>query len=113
MLALQRTTAEAEMNSLLNRHSNEVVAKSVWTDNVSILEPLDNLNRRLEAQAPELRAAEEEVLKTSDTLLLANRGYYPDFTAMGAYADKNGLYAEWQLFPQLGRRFGAGRRRPL
>jgi cobalt-zinc-cadmium efflux system outer membrane protein len=97
MLALQRTTAEAEINALLNRPANEVLAKTVWTDKVSILEPLDSLTRRLEAQAPELRAAEEDVLKTSDALLLAKRGYFPDLTAMGAYADKNGLHAEWEL----------------
>lgn len=97
MLAQQRSVAEAGLNALLGRSATEPVGGTDWTDKVADLERLDPLLHHLEAQAPELRAAAEDVAKSDDSLELAKRGYLPDFTAMGAYTDKNGLFPEWEL----------------
>jgi outer membrane protein TolC len=97
MLAQQRVGAEAALNALLNRSADESIVSTEWSDKVSPLQPLSALNKLVEAQAPELRAAEEEVARTEDALKLAERSYLPDFTMMGAYMNKNGLFPEWEL----------------
>ena len=97
MLAQQRVGAEAALNALLNRSADESIVSTEWSDKVTPLQPLSELNKLVEEQAPELRAAAEDVARTEDALKLAERSYLPDFTMMGAYMNKNGLFPEWEL----------------
>lgn len=97
MLVQQRVAAEAALNALLNRSADEPIPGTEWSDKVTALLPLSALNKLVEAQAPELRAVAEDVARTEDALKLAERSYLPDFTMMGAYMNKNGLFPEWEL----------------
>lgn len=97
MVAQQRAVAEAQLNALLGRAADEPVGQTQWSDRIGDLPALDTLTVRAQAQAPELRAAAEDLARSEDGVALAKRGYLPDFTVMGAYMDKNGLFPEWEL----------------
>jgi len=97
MLAQKRAAAEAGINALLARPAEETVGRAVLPDAPPPLDPLDAWVRRLEDQAPSVRAAREDVLKSQLVLKLAEREYYPDFTFMGAYTNKSRLLPEWEL----------------
>ncbi len=97
MLALERKAAESVLNALLNRAATEPLGATQWSADTLALEPLDALTHRLKSGAPELRAAQEEVLRADDRTRLAQREYFPDFSVMGAYMNKNGLFAEWEV----------------
>lgn len=97
MIAQQRTVAEAQLNALLGREANVPIGQTEWSDRIGDLPTLDILTSRVELQAPELRAAALEIARSEDSAALARRGYLPDFTVMGAYADKNGLFPEWEV----------------
>jgi cobalt-zinc-cadmium efflux system outer membrane protein len=97
MLAQKRTAAEAALNALLARPQAEQLPPGMLPDTPPSLEPLDAWTARLEEQAPPVRAAREEVLRSGAALKLAEREYYPDVTLMGAYTNKSGLFPEWEL----------------
>jgi len=97
MLAQKRTAAEAGINALLARPADESVARGVLPDAPPPLDSLEGWARRVEDQAPAVRAAREDVLKSQLALKLAEREYLPDFTFMGAYTNKSRLLPEWEL----------------
>jgi cobalt-zinc-cadmium efflux system outer membrane protein len=97
LLDLQRVSGEATINALLNQPATQPLPMTAWSDKLPQVEPFEALSARLDSQAPELRAAQEEVLRSEDTLKLAQREYFPDMALMGAYSNKNGLFAEWEL----------------
>ena len=97
MLAQKRAAAEAGINALLARPAEETVGRGLLPDAPPPLDPLDAWARRLEDQAPSVRAAREDVLKSQLALQLAEREYYPDFAFMGAYMNKSRLFPEWEL----------------
>jgi outer membrane protein TolC len=96
-LEQKRAAAEAGLNALLNRSATDPVARTEWPETVVTLEPLGELTARLAADAPELQAAEEAVLRSEESLKLARQEYYPDFALMGAYMNKDGLFPEWEV----------------
>ena len=97
MLAQKRAAAEAAINALLARPTGERIGRAVLPDAPPPLDSLDAWARRLEDQAPSVRVAREDVLKSQLALKLAEREYYPDFTLMGAYTNKASLFPEWEL----------------
>jgi outer membrane protein TolC len=97
MLVQKRTAAAATINSLLNRSGDRIFPRVVWSDVLPSIPPLSVLTEELAVQAPELRAAQEDRLKTEAELELAHREYLPDLAFMGAYTNKNGLFPEWEL----------------
>jgi outer membrane protein TolC len=97
MLAQKRTAAEAAIIALLARPQGDRLPPGSLPDKPPSLERLDAWTGRLEEQAPAVRAAREEVLRSGAALELAEREYYPDFTLMGGYTNKNGLFPEWEL----------------
>jgi outer membrane protein, heavy metal efflux system len=101
MLAQKRAAAAATMNHLLNRSRGEPFPPVGWSDAVPTLAPLATLSEEIAKQAPELRAAREDVLKADAALGLARREYLPDFAFMTAYTNKNGLFPEWEVGMRL------------
>ena len=97
MLTQKRAASAAAINALLGRPQTETLPQALLPDRPAAIEPLDTWTERLEAQAPAVRAAREEVLRSGAALELAQREYYPDFALMGAYANKDGLLPEWEL----------------
>jgi outer membrane protein, heavy metal efflux system len=97
MLLQQRAAGAAEMSALLNRPAEQDLPVTVWAEDVSPLEPYARLAERLAEQAPELRAAAESVLREGAAVDLAEREYFPDFTAMVAYMNKDDLFPEWEV----------------
>ena len=97
MLEQKRTAAEAALNALLGRTDAAPTQERFVFTPPAPLESLDELERRLRDRAPDLRAAQEEVQRSDAALGLAERGYFPDFSLMGAYMNKNGLLPEWEL----------------
>jgi outer membrane protein TolC len=97
LVAQKRVAAESALNALLNRPPETPVAEAAWPIPVPALEAFDVLRTRLSAQAPELRAAREEVLRAEAGVELARRDYYPDFAVMGSYMNKSRLLPEWEV----------------
>ena len=97
MLEQKRAAAGAALSALLGRASDDPLAGRFEFLETAPLEPLSELVKRLRERAPELRAAQEDVLRSDAALSLARRDYFPDFALMGAYMNKQGLAAEWEL----------------
>ena len=97
MLEQKRAAAAAALGALLGRESDQLLAGRFEFLATAPLEPLSDLLQRLRERAPELRAAQEDVLRSDAALDLARREYFPDFALMGAYMNKQGLVAEWEL----------------
>jgi outer membrane protein TolC len=97
MLEQKRAAASAALGALLGRASDEPLSGQFDFTAPAPLEPLSDLVQRLRERAPELRAAQEDVLRSDAAVDLARRDYFPDFALMGAYMNKNGLLAEWEL----------------
>lgn len=97
MLAQKRGVAQATVNALLARPPETDVAATKWSDAASTLPRREELQARLAAAAPELRAARENVLRSTAALDLAQREYLPDLAFMAGYTNKNGLFPEWEV----------------
>jgi outer membrane protein TolC len=101
MLEQKRVAAESALNALLGRSAASPIKEQFVFTPPAPLEPLDQLELRLRDRAPDLRAAQEEVQRSDAALGLAERGYFPDFSLMGAYMNKDGLVPEWELGVRL------------
>ena len=97
VLKQKRTAAAAAINALLARSQADTLPPGILPDMAPSLEPLDTWIERLGEQAPAVRAARQEVLRSGAALELAEREYYPDFALMAAYSNKDGLFPEWEL----------------
>ncbi len=97
ILAQKRAAAEATINALLARPPEAEVPPTTWTDTFATLPPAEALRNRLVDSAPELRAARENVLRSTAALDLARREYLPDLAFMAAYSNKSGLFPEWEV----------------
>lgn len=97
MLEQKRAVAGAALGALLGRPSDDSLPGRFDFVAPAPIEPLADLVERLRDRAPELRAAQEGVLRSDAALDLARRDYFPDFALMGAYMNKQGLAAEWEL----------------
>lgn len=93
----RRAAAQASLNALLDRAPSEPFRGTPSQGDVSGLEPLEDLLRRLDEASPELRAAEEDLLRSESSLALARREYYPDMAFVGEYTNKANLDPEWEL----------------
>jgi outer membrane protein TolC len=97
ILESRRAAAQASLNALLDRAPNEPFRGTASQGELNGQEPLEDLLRRLDAASPELRAAEEDLLRSESTLALARREYYPDMAFVGEYTNKANLDPEWEL----------------
>jgi outer membrane protein TolC len=79
-LQKQKQTAEAMMNTLLNRPPAEPLAKPKQPDLVKIFLGLEELLELAKGNRPELKAAEALIEKGESAYKLAKKDYYPDLT---------------------------------
>lgn len=97
LVGQKRIAAEAALNAILDRPPDTPIARTTWPIVVPRLEPFGELRRKVAEQAPDVRAAREDVLRAEATVDLAHREFYPDFAVMGAYSNKARLEPEWEV----------------
>lgn len=97
LAAQKRIAAEAALNAILNRAPDTPIASTQWPITVPKLDPFAALQSKLSEQAPDVKAAREDVLRAEATVDLAHREFYPDFAVMGAYSNKARLEPEWEV----------------
>jgi len=101
MLERRRAAAAAALRALLDLGEGQALPPVEALPDSGPVEPLDALTGKLAARSPELRAAQEEILRSEAALRLARRDYYPDFAVMGSYMNKERLLPEWELGVRL------------
>jgi outer membrane protein, heavy metal efflux system len=79
VLGQRRKTAEAMLNTLLDRDPASLVGMAEEPAQLPLEESVDNLNRLALHDRPELKAAELDVQRSEQSRALAQRQYYPDF----------------------------------
>lgn len=101
ILGSRRAAAQASLNALLDRGPTEPFSGTASQEEGARLEPLEELLQRLDEASPELRAADEDLLRSDSVLALARRQYYPDVVFAGEYSNKASLDPEWELGVRL------------
>ena len=79
VLEQQRETAEAMLNTLLDRDPASPLGMAQAPSQFPIEKPIDDLHRLALNDRPELKAAELAVQRNEQSRALAQRQYYPDF----------------------------------
>jgi outer membrane protein TolC len=79
VLEQRRKTAEAMLNTLLDRDTSSPLGIAQEPSQLPIEKPLDDLHSLALNDRPELKAAELDVQRSEQSRALAQRQYYPDF----------------------------------
>jgi cobalt-zinc-cadmium efflux system outer membrane protein len=79
VLEQRRETAEAMLNTLLDRAPASPLGMAQEPSQQSLEQPVDDLHRLALNDRPELKAAELGVQRSEQSRALAQRQYYPDF----------------------------------
>lgn len=79
VLEQRRETAEAMLNTLLDRDSTSPLGIPQEPSQIPLDKTLDDLHRLALSDRPELKAAELAVQRNEQSRALAQRQYYPDF----------------------------------
>jgi outer membrane protein TolC len=79
VLEQRRETAEAMLNTLLDRDPAAPLGLAQEPSQLSLEKPFDDLHRLALNDRPELKAAELAVQRNEQSRALAQRQYYPDF----------------------------------
>jgi outer membrane protein TolC len=79
VLEQRRETAEAMLNTLLDRAPASPLGLAQEPSQQSLEQPVDDLHRLALNDRPELKAAELDVQRSEQSRALAQRQYYPDF----------------------------------
>ncbi len=79
VLDQRRKTAEAMLNTLLDRDLSSPLGLAKEPTQLPIEQPLDDLHSLALSDRPELKAAELDVQRNEQSHTLAQRQYYPDF----------------------------------
>ena len=79
VLEQRRKTAEAMLNTLLDRDPASPLGMAQEPAQLPLEESIDNLHRLALNDRPELKAAELDVQRSEQSRALAQRQYYPDF----------------------------------
>lgn len=103
ILGSRRSAAQASLNALLDRGPTEPFSGTASQEEGARLEPLEELLQRLDEASPELRAADEDLLRSDSVLALARRQYYPDVVFAGEYSNKASLDPECRARRPAGR----------
>lgn len=80
VLEQRRESAEAMLNTLLDRDPTSPVGMAQEPPQMPLDKTLDDLHRLAANARPELKAAELAVQRNEQSQVLAQRQYYPDFT---------------------------------
>lgn len=108
ILEQRRKTAEAMLNTLLDRDTSSPLGIAQEPSQLPIETPLDDLHGLALNDRPEIKAAELDVQRSEQSRALAQRQYYPDFNVavqrfqnfqtndgFGAYVAMNIPFAFW------------------
>jgi len=79
VLEQRRETAEAMLNTLLDRDPASPLGMAQEPVQLPLEKPIDDLHRLALNDRPELKAAELDVQRSEQSRALAQRQYYPDF----------------------------------
>jgi outer membrane protein TolC len=79
VLEQRRETAEAMLNTLLDRDPVSPLGMAQEPSHLPLDQPLDDLHRLALSDRPEIKAAELDVQRNEQSHALAQRQYYPDF----------------------------------
>ena len=79
VLEQRRETAEAMLNTLLDRDPASHLGMAQEPSQLPLEKPIDDLHRLALNDRPELKAAELDVQRNEQSHALAQRQYYPDF----------------------------------
>ena len=79
VLKQRRETAEAKLNTLLDRKPASPLGMAQEPSQRPFEKPIDDLHRLALNDRPELKAAELDVQRSEQSRALAQRQYYPDF----------------------------------
>ena len=79
VLEQRRETAEAMLNTLLDRDPATPLGMAQEPSHLPLEQPTDDLHRLALTDRPELKAAELDVQRNEQSQALAQRQYYPDF----------------------------------
>jgi len=79
VLEQRRKTAEAMLNTLLDRDPASQLGLAQEPSLLPLEQPLDDLHNRALNDRPEIKAAELDVQRNEQSHALAQRQYYPDF----------------------------------
>ncbi|MGH7182253.1 MAG: TolC family protein [Nitrospiraceae bacterium] len=79
VLEQRRKTAEAMLNTLLDRDPASQLGLAQEPSHLPLEQPLDDLHSRALNDRPEIKAAELDVQRNEQSHALAQRQYYPDF----------------------------------
>ena len=79
VLEQRRETAEAMLNTLLDRDTASPLGVAQEPSQLPLQKPIDDLHRLALNDRPELKAAELDVQRSEQSRALAQRQYYPDF----------------------------------
>ena len=79
VLEQRRETAEAMLNTLLDRDPASHLGMAQEPSQLPLEKPIDDLHRLALNDRPELKAAELDVQRSEQSRALAQRQYYPDF----------------------------------
>jgi len=104
-LEQERQSAAAMVNAVLNRPPATSLGVPAPVEKRPLSHTLDQLERLVTENSPDLKAAEFGVARAETNLSLAKRQYYPDFVVRADYFNKASLVPEWEV--------GAGIRVPL
>ena len=79
VLEQRRETAEAMLNTLLDRDPASPLGMAQAPSQLPLEQPIDDLHRLALNDRPEIKAAELDVQRNEQSQALAQRQYYPDF----------------------------------
>ena len=79
VLDQRRETAQAMLNTLLDRNPSSPLGLAHEPSQLPLEKPIDDLHRLALNDRPELKAAELDVQRSEQSRALAQRQYYPDF----------------------------------
>ena len=79
VLEQRRQTAEAMLNTVLDRNPASFLGTTQEPVHLPLEEPVDELHRLALSARPEIKAAELDVQRNEQSHALAQRQYYPDF----------------------------------
>lgn len=93
----ERTVAEAEINSLLNRPPGSVVGPPDQDDPVALNMTLDDLLAKAAATSPELTRRTKLIAENELRMNLARKNLHPDYTISAGYFNQGSMPAMYQV----------------
>jgi len=103
ILKQRRKAVAAELNSLLNRAEDSFLGEVEELEMAPLGIDLKRLYSIAEKKRPELKKAEQLIEKNRESLKLAKKNYYPDFTLRVDYIDIGGGTTSPQFLDGLSR----------